>query len=88
MGSTAGGVLQTGQRIGLAVGQAVIGAVFFNSVSGTGHAAYSQALRHAVLAALCFVALAVAIGTQDLARARRRTPTETTQRGTEIDSAP
>jgi EmrB/QacA subfamily drug resistance transporter len=74
MGSTAGGVLQTGQRIGLAVGQAVIGAVFFNSVSGTGHAAYSHALRNAVIAALCFVALAVAIGAQDLMRARRRKP--------------
>jgi hypothetical protein len=74
MGSTAGGVLQTGQRIGLAIGQAVIGAVFFNSVSGTGHAAYSHALRNAVIAALCFVALAVAIGAQDLMRARRRNP--------------
>ena len=74
MGSTAGGVLQTGQRIGLAVGQAVIGAVFFSSISGSGHAAYSDALRNAVVAALCFVALAVAIGVQDLMRARRRTP--------------
>jgi EmrB/QacA subfamily drug resistance transporter len=73
MGSTAGGVLQTGQRIGLAVGQAVIGAVFFSSISGTGHAAYSHALRNAVAVALCFVALAVAIGVQDLVRARRRT---------------
>ncbi len=36
MGSTAGGVLQTGQRIGLAIGQALIGAVFFNSLTGTG----------------------------------------------------
>ena len=74
MGSTAGGVLQTGQRIGSAIGQAVIGAVFFNSMSGTGHAAYSDALRNAVVAALCFVALAVAIGVQDLMPARRRTP--------------
>jgi EmrB/QacA subfamily drug resistance transporter len=72
MGSAAGGVLQTGQRIGLAIGQAVIGTVFFNSVSGTGHAAYSDALRNAVIAALCFVALAVAFGLQDLLRARRR----------------
>ena len=36
MGSAAGGVLQTGQRIGLAIGQALIGAVFFNSLTGTG----------------------------------------------------
>jgi EmrB/QacA subfamily drug resistance transporter len=74
MGSTAGGVLQTGQRIGLAIGQAVIGAVFFSSLSGSGHAAYADALRNAVVVALCFVALAVVIGVQDLVRARRRTP--------------
>jgi EmrB/QacA subfamily drug resistance transporter len=73
MGSTAGGVLQTGQRIGLAVGQAVIGAVFFTSVAGTGPDAYATGLRHAVLAAICFVSLAVAIGVHDLVRSRRRT---------------
>ncbi len=73
MGSTAGGVLQTGQRIGLAVGQAVIGAVFFTSLTGAGHAAYPDALRNAVVVALCFVVLAVAIGAHDLVRARRRT---------------
>jgi EmrB/QacA subfamily drug resistance transporter len=74
MGSAAGGVLQTGQRIGLAIGQAVIGAVFFSSLSGTGHAAYSDALRNAVVVALFFVALAVAIGVNDLLRARQRAP--------------
>jgi EmrB/QacA subfamily drug resistance transporter len=72
MGSTAGGVLQTGQRIGLAVGQAVIGAVFFTSITGTGPDAYATALRHAVVAAICFIALAVTIGVRDLVRARRR----------------
>ena len=66
MGSTAGGVLQTGQRIGLAIGQAVIGAVFFSSLSGTGHAAYSDALGNAVIVAIVFVAIAVAIGVHDL----------------------
>jgi EmrB/QacA subfamily drug resistance transporter len=74
MGSTAGGVLQTGQRIGLAIGQAVIGAVFFISLTGTGQDAYATALRNAVLAALCFVTLSVAIGVHDLVRSRRRTP--------------
>jgi MFS family permease len=75
MGSTAGGVLQTGQRIGLAIGQAVIGAVFFSSITGTGPDAYATALRHAVFAALCFVTLAIVIGVHDLVRSRRRTPT-------------
>ena len=45
MGSTAGGVLQTGQRIGLAIGQALIGAVFFNSLTGhESSTTYSRAL--------------------------------------------
>ena len=74
IGSTAGGVLQTGQRIGLAIGQAVIGAVFFHAVTGTGPAVYATALRHGVLAALCFVAVAVAFGVHDLVRHRRHTP--------------
>jgi MFS family permease len=72
MGSAAGGVLQTGQRIGLAIGQALIGAVFFNSLTGDSVDSYSTALTHAVVTALCFVVLAVAIGVQDLVRTRRR----------------
>jgi MFS family permease len=72
MGSAAGGVLQTGQRIGLAVGQAVIGAVFFASLTSRTSAGYAHALGHAVLAAICFVSLAVAVGVHDLVRARRR----------------
>jgi EmrB/QacA subfamily drug resistance transporter len=36
MGSTAGGVLQTSQRIGSAVGQAVIGAAFFAALGSAG----------------------------------------------------
>jgi EmrB/QacA subfamily drug resistance transporter len=72
MGSTAGGVLQTGQRIGLAIGQALIGAVFFNSISGHSQTTYTHALRNAVLTALCFLVLAVLLGLLDLRRARRR----------------
>ena len=72
MGSAAGGVLQTGQRIGLAIGQALIGAVFFNSLTGGGVESYSRALGHAVIAAICFVTIAVAIGVHDLVRTRRR----------------
>jgi EmrB/QacA subfamily drug resistance transporter len=67
-GSTAGGVLQTAQRIGLAIGQAVVGTVFFTSV-GAGH--YGHAFRAATLAALGFVALAAVVGIADLARTRR-----------------
>jgi hypothetical protein len=73
-GSTAGGVLQTAQRIGIAIGQAVVGAVFFATVSGTGRAPadYADALRFAVVAALAFVLLAATVGAVDVARDRRR----------------
>ncbi|MCW2758256.1 MAG: Arabinose efflux permease [Nocardioidaceae bacterium] len=70
VGSTAGGVLQTAQRIGLAIGQAVIGAVFFAALTGTGPTAYGHALGTAVLAALVFVSLAVVVGVRDLVRQR------------------
>jgi EmrB/QacA subfamily drug resistance transporter len=78
-GSTAGGVLQTSQRIGLAVGQAVIGAVYFAGLSGaTRHGAsaasaaqHGQALRTAVFAALGFVAVSAVVGAVDLAHTRR-----------------
>ena len=68
-GSTAGGVLQTAQRIGLAIGQAVVGSVFFASI---GHGDYGHALRMAILAALAFVAVAASVGMVDLLRNRRR----------------
>lgn len=73
-GSTAGGVLQTSQRIGLAIGQAVIGAVFFASLrtAGAQHERYGHALSMAVAATLGFVALAAVVGIGDLVRTRRR----------------
>lgn len=70
-GSTAGGVLQTAQRIGLAVGQAVIGATFFTAL-GSGQ--YAHALRLGVGAALGFVVLAAVISVVDLVRTRQRQP--------------
>jgi EmrB/QacA subfamily drug resistance transporter len=75
-GSTAGGVLQTAQRIGLAIGQAVIGAVFFANVAGAGSAAhrYGHALRESVTVALAFVTLAIVVGIVDLVLNRRRAP--------------
>jgi EmrB/QacA subfamily drug resistance transporter len=72
VGSTAGGVLQTAQRIGLAIGQGVIGAAFFASVHGHGPGAYGHAVAVAAGVALCFVAAAVTTGALDLARERRR----------------
>jgi EmrB/QacA subfamily drug resistance transporter len=68
-GSTAGGVLQTAQRIGLAIGQAVIGAVFFTAV---GHGHYAHALRLGAAAALAFLLIAAAVSVADLVQTRRR----------------
>ena len=79
-GSTAGGVLQTAQRIGSAIGQAVIGAAFFASAAGRRRlahraardAAYGHALGQAVLVTLLFVAAALLLGIVDLVVTRRR----------------
>ncbi len=70
-GGTAGGVLQTAQRVGLAIGQAVIGAVFFSAVAGPGAASYGDALGTAVGVALCFVLAATAVGVWEIVRERR-----------------
>jgi MFS family permease len=71
-GSTAGGVLQTAQRIGIAIGQATIGATFFAAVDRGG---YGHGLRFGVAAALGFLAIAATISVIDLARNRRRAMT-------------
>jgi EmrB/QacA subfamily drug resistance transporter len=71
-GSTAGGVLQTAQRIGIAIGQAAIGATFFAALASGG---YAHALRTGVIAALVFLAIAAAISGADLVRTRRRVRT-------------
>ncbi len=68
-GSTAGGVLQTAQRIGIAIGQATIGATFFAAVERGG---YAHGMRFGVVAALGFLAIAAAISVADLVRTRRR----------------
>jgi EmrB/QacA subfamily drug resistance transporter len=70
-GSTAGGVLQTAQRIGIAIGQATIGATFFAALNRGG---YAHALRVGVGAALTFLAIATAISIADLIRTRRQLP--------------
>jgi EmrB/QacA subfamily drug resistance transporter len=68
-GSTAGGMLQTSQRIGNAVGAAVMSAVFYASVSGAapggaqreehyGHG-YAMALTFSVVFAVAALALAI-----------------------------
>jgi hypothetical protein len=80
VGGTAGGVLQTAQRIGSAVGQAVIATVFFTGLPHTigqmsGAArdrAYGSALSAAVDVTLAFVAAAIVLSVVDLVLSRRR----------------
>jgi MFS family permease len=83
IGGSAGGVLQTSQRVGVAIGQASIGAVFFAVLAGaTGStalgspardpAAWSAALGVGVIAALGFATAALALGLADLRATRRR----------------
>ena len=74
MGSTAGGGMQTAQRIGLALGQAFVGAVFFASLLGTSTVdRYTHGLGAAMATAAGFATVALLIGLYDLASSRRRT---------------
>jgi EmrB/QacA subfamily drug resistance transporter len=69
---SAGAVLQTGQRIGTAVGIAVVGAVFFNRLSASG--SWSVALRTALLVTIGFVLIALVAALADVVKERRSRP--------------
>ncbi|HEY4269845.1 MAG TPA: MFS transporter [Galbitalea sp.] len=83
IGGSAGGVLQTSQRVGSAIGQAAIGATFFAAVGGAaasrvpGHPAahpeaFAGALTVSIFAAVAFSLLALALGITDAAIGHRR----------------
>jgi EmrB/QacA subfamily drug resistance transporter len=57
---SAGGVLQTGQRIGSAAGIAVTGSVFYNRLASS-HGNYASAFRHGIMSIAAFVAVALAL---------------------------
>ena len=57
---SAGGVLQTGQRIGSAAGIAVTGSVFYNQLASS-HGDYASAFRHGIVSIAAFVAAALAL---------------------------
>ncbi|WP_344972452.1 MFS transporter [Streptosporangium fragile] len=67
---SAGGVLQTGQRMGAALGIAVIGAVFFAGVASS-HGDHAAAFRHALLVTIAFVLAALTVALADVTAARR-----------------
>ncbi|MEE1816672.1 MFS transporter [Streptomyces sp. NPDC090082] len=65
---TAGGTLQTGQRVGSAIGIAAVGSVFFDHVSREGWAA---AYDRGLLVSIVFVAAALVAALADVAAGRR-----------------
>ncbi|GGL09363.1 MFS transporter [Mangrovihabitans endophyticus] len=76
---SAGAVLQTGQRIGTAIGIAAAGAVFFARLAGT-RGDWSQALRTALLVTIGFVLVALAAAITDVVASRRAEPGGNTER--------
>ncbi|MBB5776712.1 MFS transporter [Nonomuraea jabiensis] len=65
-GGSAAGVLQTGQRLGSAIGIATAGSTFFGAL-GTD---WATAFRHGLMVVLLFVAIALSAAVYDLARPR------------------
>jgi EmrB/QacA subfamily drug resistance transporter len=57
---SAGGVLQTGQRIGTAAGIAVTGSVFYNQLASS-HGDFASAFRHGIVSIAAFGAAAFAL---------------------------
>jgi EmrB/QacA subfamily drug resistance transporter len=57
---SAGGVLQTGQRIGSAAGIAVTGSVFYNQLASS-HGDFASAFRHGIVSIAAFVAAALVL---------------------------
>jgi EmrB/QacA subfamily drug resistance transporter len=83
IGGSAGGVLQTGQRVGSAIGQAVLGTLFFATVAGSAPSqslgspaahpdAFARALDAGIVGSLVFSGAALAVGIADVRRTRRR----------------
>ncbi len=85
MGGAAGGVLQTGQRVGSSVGQTVLGTLFFLSVANvavsshigqpaTDHVAFTNALDIGLAGSLVFSGTALVLGLVNVRRKRIRPP--------------
>jgi EmrB/QacA subfamily drug resistance transporter len=66
-GGAAGGVLQTGQRIGSAAGIAAVGSLFYAQLSG----GFAPAVRHGFLIIIAFILLALVIAVIDLVVERK-----------------
>lgn len=71
-GGSAAGVLQTGQRLGTAIGIAGVGAVFFGTLT-RGHGDWAVAFQYALGVVALFVLAALLISVADLLTGRERT---------------
>ncbi|WP_433154291.1 MFS transporter [Actinomadura nitritigenes] len=78
-GGSAAGVLQTGQRVGTAMGIAAVGSVFFSALAST-HGDWPGAFRRGLIVILVFVVLALAAAVADLAAGRRARSAAVAQR--------
>ncbi|MFF8917586.1 MFS transporter [Streptomyces sp. NPDC015032] len=65
---SAGGTLQTGQRVGSAIGIAAVGSVFFAQLGGDG---WATAYDHGLVVAAAFILAALLIGLADVFGERR-----------------
>ncbi|MGW1653213.1 MFS transporter [Streptomyces atratus] len=65
---SAGGTLQTGQRVGSAIGIAAVGSIFFAQVGGYG---WATAYDHGLVVAVAFVLVALLVGLADVRGERR-----------------
>ena len=68
-GGTAAGMQQTAQRVGSAIGIALVAGVFFGALAGGG---YGAAIGTGLLVSIGFVAAALVVGIADLVHRRRR----------------
>src|SRR5690606_18188192 len=65
---SAGGTLQTGQRVGSAIGIAAVGAVFFAQVGPDG---WADAYDHGLIVSVAFVLAGLIVALADVAADRR-----------------
>ncbi|OPC83723.1 MFS transporter [Embleya scabrispora] len=69
-GGSAGGVLQTGQRIGSAMGIAAVGSIFFSRLAADQGRDWAGPLRHGLVVSVAFVLAAFVVAMADLHRGR------------------
>jgi hypothetical protein len=65
-----GGMLQTAQRVGSAIGVAIVLAQFFSRVAAT-HGSYAEAVSLSLRTTLVFIVVALLFGLADLIRRTR-----------------